>query len=57
MKIDALREEKSRILGQVGDQGLDSCLLLNSQMGVLMEEKPRCRRHRFRKGGLGLVLK
>ena len=44
-KIGALLEQKSGILGQVGDRvaesgGFDPCLLLNEQMGVLMEEKP-----------------
>ena len=29
----ALREKKSGILGQVGDQGYDPCLFLNKQMG------------------------
>ena len=44
MKIDALREKKSWIMGQVGDRvaesgGFDPCLLSNIQTGVLMEEK------------------
>ena len=47
MKIDALRAKKSGILGQVGDQGFDPCLLLNEKMSVLMEVKHgknRCHR-------------
>ena len=36
--------EKSGFLGQVGDQGYDPFVLLNKQVGVLMEEKQfRCR--------------
>ena len=38
-KIDALRDMKSGILGQVGDQGYDPCLFLDTHIGVLMKEK------------------
>ena len=43
-KIDALRVQKSRIVGQIGERvaesgGFDLCLFLNDQIGVLVEEK------------------
>ena len=39
MKIDAMREKTSGILGQVGDQWCDLCLFFGHTDGVLMEEK------------------
>ena len=43
-KMNALRVQKSRNSDQVGDRvaesgGFDPCLLLNTQIGVLMDEK------------------
>ena len=46
-EIHALQEQKSGIWGQVGGRvaesgGFDPCLLVNDEIGVLMEEKKGC---------------